>query len=152
MSEKRYTKEKPDLPYDDYTVVARLSPFIDQPYGQSEAATLMDALQLEPKDVEVQDDQLYLRLRLGRVAGEDVVANEAAYLLHRGLARMAIDPDISVGVDFTAEVAPCPSLAVAFPYLQNDISEAVDHQLRQLTGQPVQEFNFDLELQHLADH
>ncbi len=148
MSEKRFTRQKPNLPYDDYTVIARLTPFMDRPYGLLEATAISDALHLQPKDIEIQDDRLFVRLRLGRLAGE-AVWKEAAYSLHCGLAHLAIDPDISAGADATREIIEAPSLAGVFPRMLLDITPDLADELLALADQPVQEVNLDLELQQL---
>lgn len=150
MSEKRYTLDKSNFPEDDYSVIARLTPFTDQPYGAREAATLSDFMHLQNKDIEIEDDQLFVQLRLGRLAGE-AVWKEAAYALHQGLARMAISPVITAGADITSQICNAPTLTTVFPKMDHDITIELCKELSNLAYEPLQVFDFDLELQHLVE-
>lgn len=151
MSYEQKTRQKPQLPEDDYTVVARLSAFTDNPYNQAHATFLQDSLHLEDHEIELHDETLYVALRVGRQADE-AVWQEAAFSLSRGLARLAIDPDIVALADQSKMISRERRLSESFPYLQNDVTVDLCNELAALKMQPAEHFDFDLELQHLQEH
>lgn len=151
MSYEQKTRQKPQLPEDDYTVVARLTAFTDNPYSQAHATFLQDSLHLEDHEIELKDETLYVALRVGRQADE-AVWQEAAYSLHRGLARLAIDPDIVALADQTKMIDRERKLSESFPYLLNDVTVDLCNEIADLRNHPVENFDFDLELQHLQEH
>jgi hypothetical protein len=151
MPYEQKTRQKPQLPEDDYTVVARLTAFTDIPYNQAHASFLQDSLHLQDHEIELNDDNLYVALRVGRLADE-AVWQEAAYSLSRGLARLAIDPDIVALADQTKMIDRGRKLSDSFPYLMSDVTVDLCNELADLRTQQVEIFDFDMELQHLQEH
>lgn len=151
MYNEKVTRQKPNLPEADYTVIARLTAFGDQPYGVAQAIALQDCLHLETREVQLEDNNLFVRLHVGRAANE-LVWQEAAHVLHRGLARLAITPDIDAGADITSMIDRSRPLSVTFPYLEHDISRDLVNELSSLNTEPVEQFDFDGELRLLAEH
>lgn len=151
MSYEKKLRQKPKLPEDEYTVVTRLTAFDEAPYNQAHAAFLQDSLHLEDHEIELNENNLYVALRVGRLA-LDEVWQEAAYTLQQGLGRLGISPDVVALADQTKMISREQKLSVSFHYLRHDVSIEFNRELVDLRMQPPVHFDFDLELQQLQEH
>ena len=150
MLNEKYVRDKPPLPEADYTVIARLRSFAGPGYTVAQSNAVQQTLYLQPREVQLDDGALFVRLHVG-VAKDEQVWQFAAYCLHRGLATLDLDPELSAGANTTKLLSHSQDLVTPFLDLCHDISLDLIQELDSLIGQPVPTFDFDSELRHLAD-
>ena len=110
-----------------------------------------DALGLQPLKVEVNEGALFVALHTAGQEEAAVIA-QSARPLHRGLARLAIDPEIIAFVIPTSQISPKRPLAESFLYLTEDISLEMRDELDALNLLPSNEPDtFLLEIEHLVN-
>lgn len=145
------TREKVSLPFDDYTVVARLTDFGGMAYSANHSLFLRDSIKLDQHFVDLEDGSLYVGLPVG-LAEDHEVWERSAKMLYTGIARLALDTQpISLAVK-TSELRPDRRLSESFPYLPYEISYEINNELQDLAVQPLADNAFYTELEHLTDH
>ena len=150
MSYEQKTKLKPDLPRGDYTIVARLTDYAGSPYTAAHADFLSDVLSVSAKSVEVDDGHLFVALAVRDKEGLSVT-EQAACPLYLGLARLALDPEILAFAIPSSQLNPERPLAGSFPYLSEDVTLELRHELDELALQPPIDNDLSLEIEHLSD-
>jgi|GEM_PF-5341358 len=162
MSYEKQTRIKPDLPEGDVTVVVQVANLANQPYNNQHASFLQETLfsdKAQPANkaavdaprIIALDGALYAEIRTHGIDYAEAVARSAK-LLYGGLAHVAFDTaEIFAHADATVEVSPHRSLDQTFPYLKEDVTLELRHDLEELSYGPPDTSAMDTELYAMLD-